>query len=179
MPPGVSNIVTCPSCGAENIEGADRCESCGMDIAGTDLPATASEAESEFNTPISSVRLSRPSVIAAAATVAEAVDAVARDIGGSVVVMDGARIAGIFTERDVLKKVAGRPAQLRRPVADLMTADPVVLREDDTMATALNKMGAGGFRHIPLTRDGELVGIVTARDVLQWLMTAYFDAPPP
>jgi hypothetical protein len=36
-------------------------------------------------------------------------------------------------------------------------------------------MGAGGFRHIPLTRDGELVAIVTARDVLQWVLTCYFD----
>jgi CBS domain-containing protein len=55
-----------------------------------------------------------------------------------------------------------------------MTHDPVVLRDDDLMATALHKMGTGGFRHIPLVRDGELVAIITARDVVSWLLGHYF-----
>jgi CBS domain-containing protein len=46
-----------------------------------------------------------------------------------------------------------------------MTADPVVLREDDSIAVAIHKMAVGGFRHIPLTREGHPTGIVSARDV--------------
>jgi CBS domain-containing protein len=46
------------------------------------------------------------------------------------------------------------------------------------MAAALNKMGDGGFRHIPMLHDGNLAGIVTGRDVLQWLLGRYFDARP-
>jgi CBS domain-containing protein len=56
-----------------------------------------------------------------------------------------------------------------------MTPDPVVLRDDDTMAMALNKMGDGGFRHIPIVKSGELVGIITARDVMSWVLGKYFD----
>jgi len=51
----------------------------------------------------------------------------------------------------------------------------VVLRDDDTMAMALNKMGDGGFRHIPIVRGGELVGMITARDVMGWVLGKYFD----
>jgi CBS domain-containing protein len=56
-----------------------------------------------------------------------------------------------------------------------MTPDPVVLREDDTMAFALNKMGDGGFRHVPVVRDGELVGMITVRDIMNWVLGRYFD----
>jgi CBS domain-containing protein len=56
-----------------------------------------------------------------------------------------------------------------------MTPDPVVLRVDDSMAVALNKMGVGGFRHVPVTRDGTLVGLVTARDLMSWVMGRFFD----
>ena len=50
-----------------------------------------------------------------------------------------------------------------------MTHDPVVLRHDDTIAVALNKMAVGGFRHIPIVEDGRPVGVVTARDVFRHL----------
>ena len=65
-------------------------------------------------------------------------------------------------------KVAGRPVTAR-PIAELMTRDPVVLRHDDTIAVAINKMAVGGFRHIPITDDGRPTGVVTARDVFRHL----------
>jgi CBS domain-containing protein len=71
--------------------------------------------------------------------------------------------------------VAGYPERMHDSVAHYMTPDPVVLRDDDTMAMALNKMGVGGFRHIPYTRAGSLAGMLTARDVMNWLMSKYFD----
>jgi CBS domain-containing protein len=46
-----------------------------------------------------------------------------------------------------------------------MTPDPVVLRHDETLAIAINKMAVGGFRHIPMVKDGHPAGVVTARDV--------------
>ena len=57
-------------------------------------------------------------------------------------------------------------------MADLMTADPVVLRPDDSIAVAINKMAVGGFRHIPLVVDGQATGIVCARDVFNHILAA-------
>ena len=82
----------------------------------------------------------------------------------AVLVVDGDRLKGIFTERDALLKLAGR-SLAGITVRDVMTKDPVVLREDDTIAVAINKMAVGGFRHIPLVDAGRPTGIVTARDV--------------
>ncbi len=81
-----------------------------------------------------------------------------------VLVIDGGRLVGIFTERDALLKLAGR-SLAGISVSDVMTPDPVVLREDDTVAVAIHKMALGGFRHIPLVDGGRPTGIVTARDV--------------
>jgi CBS domain-containing protein len=50
-----------------------------------------------------------------------------------------------------------------------MTHDPVVLRHDETIAVALNKMAVGGFRHIPIVDDGRPTGVVSARDVFHHL----------
>jgi CBS domain-containing protein len=50
-----------------------------------------------------------------------------------------------------------------------MTRDPVVLRHDDTIAIAINKMAVGGFRHIPIVDAGRPIGVVSARDVFRHL----------
>jgi CBS domain-containing protein len=73
---------------------------------------------------------------------------------GAVLVVTNGILAGIFTERDVLMKVAGQSIDLERtPVSKLMTADPVTLPVDASVAFALNKMLIEGFRHIPLVDD--------------------------
>ena len=88
---------------------------------------------------------------------------------GCVVVEDGGRLVGILTERDALLKLAGRPLE-GIAVRDVMTPDPVVLRVDDTIAVAIHKMAVGGFRHIPLVRDGRVTAIVSARDLSHHLV---------
>jgi CBS domain-containing protein len=171
-----TNIVVCPSCGANNIEGVDTCENCTADLRSLDVPSASQIAnESDLALPISSVRLSAACTVASGATVRDGIALMRNDAAGAVVVLNGTAVAGIFTERDVLKKIAGRPERLDEPIAAYMTADPVVLREDDPMAAALNKMGDGGFRHVPVVRDGRLVGLITGRDVWAWVMGHYFD----
>lgn len=176
MTADLRNIVVCPSCGSENIEGADSCERCTMDLSGIDVPESVQVvSESDLNISISAVRMTRPKTVAPMQTVREAIAEMKGDPSGAVVVVDSGQVAGIFTDRDVLKKAAARSAILDEPVALYMTPDPVVLREDDTMAYALNKMGDGGFRHIPVVRDGELVGMITVRDIMSWVLGRYFD----
>ena len=171
------DIISCPFCGSDVIRGSDTCDSCGRELSGTmDSETTLDIADSHFAVPLSSVRVSKATLILTSATVAEAVAAVAGDVGGAAIVLDGQKVAGIFTERDVLRKVAGANIDMSARVSDYMTADPVLLREDDLVATALHKMGSGNFRHIPLVRgDGQLVGVVTARDIMNWLLTRYFE----
>lgn len=176
MPSEPANVIVCPSCGAENIEGVDACERCLMDLTSVDIPDAAQLLrESDLALPIAAARWSRPVAIQATASVRDVIRLMQAERTGAVVVLDGLAIAGIFTDRDVLVRVAMRDEVLDAPVSSVMTPDPVVLREDDLMAYALNKMGDGGFRHIPVVRDGELIGMLTGRDVLNWVMGRYFD----
>ncbi|MGE3075732.1 MAG: cyclic nucleotide-binding/CBS domain-containing protein [Dehalococcoidia bacterium] len=170
------NIVICPSCGHENIEGVDTCEKCLMDLRSIDVPETAQIAsETELAVAISGVRMSRARVVTATNTVREAIAVMKGDPMGAVVIVDSGKVVGIFTDRDVLKKVGANAPALDEPVSRYMTHDPVVLREDDTMAYALNKMGDGGFRHIPVVRNGELIGMITGREIMAWMLGRYFD----
>ncbi|MXW24933.1 MAG: CBS domain-containing protein, partial [Dehalococcoidia bacterium] len=107
-------------------------------------------------------------------SVREAVNLLVENKGGAVLVVDGSSLSGIFTERDVLKKVAGRPGALDAPVAEYMTTDPVVVRENETIAVALHKMADGGFRHVPMdTAQG--FRVVTASDALRWVVERYIE----
>jgi CBS domain-containing protein len=77
---------------------------------------------------------------------------------------------GIFTDRDALLKV-GSEVDDPRPLGDVMTRDPVVLRRSDPVAVAIHKMAVGGFRHVPIVDDSRPIGIVSARDVFRHLAT--------
>src|SRR5512143_2610458 len=105
-----TNTIVCPSCGTENIEGEDSCQHCLADLRSLDVPESRQVAsESDLSLPVSSIRFSRPQTVGPAATVGDAIEAMLQGSSGAVVVVDSGRIAGIFTERDVLKRVAGRP----------------------------------------------------------------------
>ena len=86
---------------------------------------------------------------------------------GAIVVVDGERLAGIFTERDALFRVV---AEGRDPhttlVADVMTANPTTISADKPFARALELMHAGRFRHVPVVDNGRAIGIVSSRDAM-------------
>lgn len=96
---------------------------------------------------------------------------------GCALVVDGDLLVGIFTERDVLTKIAGTgtdPAGVA--VRELMTASPDTLPVDATVAFALNRMSVEGYRHIPLVdEDGKPVGVVGMRDIINWMVETYPD----
>jgi len=169
------NVIVCPGCGHLNIEGFDECENCLSDLRTVDVPVTAQpETESHLSGPLCDVKLSAPLMVSPETTV-RAVIAAMQDHGTTAaVVVESGALRGIFTDRDVLKRVALQDLPVETPISEVMTPDPVALRETDSMAVALNKMGTGGFRHIPLLRDGEVVSMLTARDALRWVMGWYF-----
>jgi CBS domain-containing protein len=86
-----------------------------------------------------------------------------------VLVRDQSRnIVGILTERDILMKAAGPHRDLMAmAVKDIMTPDPVMLRDEDTLAVALHKMAVGGFRHIPFVDDDGTTLLFSIQDVFR------------
>ncbi len=83
-----------------------------------------------------------------------------------VLVMGGSELAGIITPWDILHKVAGPTEDLNAVTCgQVMTADPVFLRDNDNIAVAINKMSVGGFRHIPLLQGGTPTAVVSISDV--------------
>src|SRR5579884_4162129 len=84
---------------------------------------------------------------------------------GTVVIMDGRRVAGILSERDVVRALAGGADADDTAVASVMTESPRYATVQDGAAAAMDIMLAAGIRHLPVVDDGELVGIVSMRDL--------------
>ena len=116
-----------------------------------------------------------PQWIAADATVAEAVQRMVECKIGCVLVGGTDALEGIFTERDLLRRVVGEgrdPAATT--VRDVMTPKPDSLTADHRVAYALKKMVLRAYRHIPvLDKDGKAVGIVSARDVSRFIASLF------
>jgi CBS domain-containing protein len=93
---------------------------------------------------------------------------------GAVVVLDGTRLAGILTERDVLRAV-GEGRVEGSTVADWMTGDPETIEPSETTDMAATLMIHGGFRHLPVVEGGNVIGIVSIRDLMRVVLD---DAAP-
>lgn len=135
--------------------------------------------------PIRSLSTLKPPVsVVPSASIHEAIDVMNRHRVGCVLVVQQQRLVGIFTERDVLRKVVTTGRNLdTTPVGDVMTANPESLTLDDGIAYALNIMHDGGFRRIPLVDEhGHPTGVVTMRnivdDIVDLFATDVLNLPP-
>ena len=159
--------MVCPVCHAQNFEGDDSCANCGADLTGNDVPEQATTFHGKLlGAHLDELGAPAPEIVDGDLTAREAIERMRRDSADCLLITEGGRLVGIFTDRDALLKVrAGHEGD--RPVRELMTHDPVVLRHDDPIAVAIHKMAVGGFRHIPVM-DGEMpIGVVAARDVFR------------
>jgi len=99
--------------------------------------------------------------------VRKAAELMAKRNVGAVLVVEDARLVGILTERDIAFRVVARgldPQTTR--VADVMTSEPDTVDPDKPFGYALVRMHQGGFRHLPVIKDGEVIGIVSARNAM-------------
>ena len=166
----------CPVCGEENLQGVDNCENCGADLRTADIPHPGTGFEARLVAePLAALDSFEPVIVAESTPVADAIRLMQDRRVDYVLVQDGERLVGIFTERDALLKVAGRPVD-GVLVGEVMTRDPVVLRGQDNLAVAIHKMAVGGFRHIPLVRDGKAEAVLSARDLFRHIITV-LDQP--
>jgi len=106
-------------------------------------------------------------------TLGEALAVMRERRGEALLVVDGARLLGILTERDVLRRVLGQNVDPSRPVSDFMTAQPATLDAGATLVEALLAMEAGGYRNLPLVEDGQVVGLLRQHDLLDYIAEAF------
>ncbi len=92
----------------------------------------------------------------------------ARRIGALVVVGPDRRLAGIISERDVIRVLAASGATaLEQPVGQVMTRKVVSCNRSETMSSIMERMTVGKFRHLPVVEDDQLIGIVSIGDVVK------------
>jgi CBS domain-containing protein len=149
---------------------------------------TASEREEQqlgeviLSAPIRDLDPPAAVVLPESATIENAIQTMLERSLGAVLVQREGRIAGIFTERDVLRRVVSIGVNRERPVSEVMTPDPERLRPDDGIAFALNRMIVGGFRHIPIIDDKGAAAMLSQRDVVAFIVSRIpkrvFNLPP-
>ena len=124
------------------------------------------------------------------ATVSEAVRVMAANNVGIVTVLDGDRLAGVFSERDVVQRVVDQgldPAST--PVGDVMTTELVVADPDEDYQSAMHKMDQANIRHLLVVKDGRMLSMLSIRDLirvdlqdkgeeLRYLREYLYQAPP-
>ena len=163
----------CPYCGFENIAGEDSCESCGEDLTALD---TSIQPESDLEaalleTSIADIPPPEAIHVARDTTIAKAAQQMNKHKIGCVVVVDKKKLVGIVSERDILfKAFQSKEADLEKlTVEALMTPSPETLNQDDSLAYALNRMSLGGYRHIPIMKGTDVVGLVSVQNIFRYV----------
>jgi CBS domain-containing protein len=160
----------CPACGFDNLPGAEECESCQESLSQLDLPqATKGMQKKILEGAVSELPRHDAFGVAPNDTLKEVIAKMRANRIGCVLVLEGKKLAGILTERDILFKAASLAQPLKVVVKDIMKAGPDYLKETDTVNIAFHKMAVGGFRHLPIEKADGSYGIISARDLMAYL----------
>ena len=164
----------CPSCQYDNIEGVDRCENCMKPLRNLDVPradATKGLVRSVMEDELAQLEQEESLTAAPDEPVTDVIERMKQANRGCVLVLDGDNLAGIFTERDALRKVAGAGAQeaTKVPVSELMTPKPETLQETDSVAAAFNRMSIGRYTHVPVEKTDGTYTVVSADHLLKYI----------
>ena len=165
--------MNCPSCGHENIDGSDRCENCLAPFRQLDIPsADAAEglARSVMEDNLSRLEVDHSISVAPGTPALEVAQLISSSNTGCALVIDQGKLVGIFTEHDVLKRMAGVDGKLDgMTVKELMSPNPETLYERDSVAEALNKMSLGRYRHIPFVKSDGAYAVCSIKSVLKYI----------
>jgi CBS domain-containing protein len=132
---------------------------------------------------VSRLHPTQPRTIPPTFTVAEAVETMRQHNVGCVLVCEGEQVRGIFTERDLLRRVLAVGKALSTPICDCMTPNPVVVHGKESVAAAIRRMTDGGYRHLPVVDEsGRLAGIVSIKRIMHYLVEHFpstiYNLPP-
>ena len=107
-------------------------------------------------------------------SVADAVAEMNRNRVGSVLIIDGGRLMGIFTERDVLRRVVGEGVDPRRTrVGEVMTPDVLTITPQATIEDTMVLFTEKRCRHLPVVESGRIIGAISIGDVTRWMADAH------
>jgi CBS domain-containing protein len=164
-------MVLCPFCGAEEIDGADVCQQCHQPLDDLTDPQPSTDLERFLvRDKVYMLEPRKPVTVAAHTPVANVLRTLYDRRLGCVMVLEDEELVGIFSERDALLRLNTDYAALRhRPIAEFMTPSPETVESDASIAFALHKMDVGGYRHLPVTADGKLVGLISIRDIFRYI----------
>lgn len=101
---------------------------------------------------------------------------------GAMLVCDGEKLVGIFTERDALKVIA-RSADLSTPVGEVMSRDPITVPATATVGQSIRVMSEGGYRHLPIVDEaGKPTGVLAVHGIVHYLVDHFpetvYNLPP-
>ena len=165
----------CPSCGHDNIPGMDECAKCLASLSYEDLPTPAPGVHHTIVTdPISVLDPPPPVCVSPETSLAQVIYFLrSNNMGALLVCGPDGKLTGIFTERDLLYRVAGQVRDLSGiAVREVMTPNPTALKASAPIAHALHLMAVHGFRHIPIVDDeGRPLGLTSFRGMVQFIGT--------
>ena len=131
---------------------------------------------------VARLRPTAPWQITPEQTVADAVALMRQKSVGCVLVCQAGRIVGIFTERDLLRRVLALGKPLTQNIKECMTPLPVTVHPKDSINAAIRLMEEGGYRHLPVVDDGKPVGILSVKRIVHYLVehfpSAVYNLPP-
>ena len=165
----------CPSCGHDNLPGADHCDQCQTSLTQEDVPDASIRGRIEESLSRDKIETLNPvgAVSVAEDTPLDVVVAQMRErkIGCMLITDQEGRLCGIFTERDLINKVAGAVEDLAAvPVSRFMSHSPETARAEQLLASALQRMKVGDLRYLPLVDDqGRPTEIISSRDIINYL----------
>lgn len=166
----------CMSCGYDNPPGVDHCEECHASFTQEDVPLAKIKSAIEHS--LSEDKVATLNLVEAISvpetTSLQAATRTMRqqNIGCLLVTNPEGKLCGIFTERDLIYKVAGKIEDLTaQPVSNYMTHDPEVIQRDQLLASALQRMMVGDLRHLPLVdSEGRPEKILSSRDIINYMV---------
>jgi CBS domain-containing protein len=165
-------LLPCPYCDREVIAGSDTCDQCGQPLSESHLPVPATAVERALLTDrVNLFQDRQPLTVSPHTTVRQSLRLLADNNVGCLLIAEGGKPVGIFTERDALLKLGERANDLaERPISEFMTPKVESLPPTAKIAFAVHRMDHGGYRHVPVVNDkGESVGIFSVRDILSYL----------
>ena len=164
----------CPSCGHDNMEGVDRCEECMTPLFNREVANAGRQGLSRSVMADDLNQLEQEFLaVSPDAPVNEVIKQMKKARLGCALVLDDGKLVGIFTERDLLHKLTGKGASSpNTAVKELMSPDPESLYETDSVATALNKMSMGRYRHIPVRKADGSYSVTSIKHVLKYIAKA-------
>jgi len=122
-------------------------------------------------------------IVTSSQTVNDAVTLMRQHRVGCVLVCEGQKIVGIFTERDLLRRVLALGLSLSTPLASCMTPNPVTVQPKESVSVALQRMEEGGYRHLPVIDEaGRPVGVLSVKRIVHYLVEHFpatvYNLPP-